>query len=80
MKTIDYLEKQYGHAFEMLKFGEAKNIALIAFNGAIIVGISKLITDTNNLYLNYYLIYIILMSSIAIFVSFSALVAKIKHL
>ena len=34
MKTIDYLEKQYGHAFEMLKFGESKNIALIAFNGA----------------------------------------------
>jgi Family of unknown function (DUF5706) len=79
MKTIDYLEKQYSYAFEMLKFGEAKNIALIAFNGAIIVGISKLITDKNDLYLNFNLIYIILMSSIAIFISFSALVAKIKH-
>ncbi|TBX65776.1 hypothetical protein EZL74_11620 [Flavobacterium silvisoli] len=79
MKTIDYLEKQYGHAFEMLKFGEAKNIALIAFNGAIIVGISKLITDTINPYLSYYLYYAIAMSCITIFISFSALVAKIKH-
>ena len=79
MTTIDYLEKQYGHAFEMLKFGEAKNIALIAFNGAIIVGSSKLIADTINPYLSYYFYYTVTMSSIAIFISFSALVAKIKH-
>lgn len=79
MKTIDYLEKQYNHAFEMLKFGEAKNIALIAFNGAIIVGISKLITDEIPLWLYYYLIYTIVMSSLSIFTGFSALIAKIKH-
>ncbi len=79
MKTIDYLEKQYSHAFEMVKFGETKNIALIAFNGAIIVGISKLISHEINFYLYYYLIYAIVMSSLSIFISFSALVAKIKH-
>ncbi|MCI0922790.1 hypothetical protein [Sphingobacterium rhinopitheci] len=61
MKTIDYLEKQYNHAFEMLKFGESKNIALIAFNGAIIVGISKLLTDNIDFYLKLFFIYVILM-------------------
>jgi hypothetical protein len=45
MKTIEYLEKQYNHAFEMLKFGETKNMALIVFNGAIIVGLSKLLSE-----------------------------------
>lgn len=79
MKTIDYLEKQYNHAFEMLKFGESKNIALIAFNGAIIVGISKLLTDNIDCYLKVFFIYVIVMSSISIFISFSALIAKIKH-
>ncbi|MCC9016980.1 Pycsar system effector family protein [Flavobacterium lipolyticum] len=79
MKTIDYLEKQYTHAFEMVKFGESKNIALIAFNGAIIVGISKLITDELSCFLHYYLIYAIAMCSISIFICFSALIAKIKH-
>lgn len=79
MKTIDYLEKQYNHAFEMLKFGEAKNIAIIAFNGAIIVGISKLITDEIPVWLYYYLIYTVAMSSLSIFIGFSALIAKIKH-
>lgn len=79
MKTIDYLEKQYNHSFEMLKFGESKNIALIAFNGAIIVGISKLITDQIPIWLYYHLIYTVIMSSLSIFIGFSALIAKIKH-
>lgn len=79
MTTIDYLEKQYNHAFEMLKFGESKNMALIAFNGAIIVGISKLSTGNLDCYLKYYFIYVIIMSSISIFICFSALIAKIKH-
>lgn len=79
MKTIEYLEKQYNHAFEMLKFGETKNIALIAFNGAIIVGLSKLISDDVCETLRYYLIYSIAMCAISIFISFSALIAKIKH-
>lgn len=79
MKTIEYLEKQYTHAFEMLKFGETKNIALIAFNGAIIVGLSRLVSQELNIYLHYYLFYTITMCSISIFIGFSALIAKIKH-
>jgi|SRR5690606_26279530 len=79
MKTIEYLEKQYNHAFEMLKFGETKNIALIAFNGAIIVGLSKLISDDVCEILRYYLIYSIVMCAISIFICFSALIAKVKH-
>lgn len=79
MKTIEYLEKQYAHAFEMLKFGESKNIALIAFNGVIIIGLSKLVNDNISVYVHYYLIYTIAMCGISIFISFSAIIAKIKH-
>lgn len=79
MTTIEYLEKQYTHAFEMLKFGESKNIALIAFNGVIIIGLSKLINDNFCDIIHYYLIYSIAMCAISIFISFSALIAKIKH-
>lgn len=79
MTTIDYLEKQYTHAFDMVKFGETKNTALIAFNGAIIVGMTKLANDTSNVYLYYFLLYTIGMCGISIFVCFSALIAKIKH-
>lgn len=79
MNTTDYLEKQYNHSFEMVKFGESKNIALIAFNGAIIVGISKLLEGNFSCYLEYYFYFAIAMCSISIFISFSALIAKIKH-
>lgn len=79
MTTIDYLEKQYTHAFDMVKFGETKNTALIAFNGAIIVGMTKLANDTSNIYLYYFLLYTIGMCGMSIFICFSALIAKIKH-
>jgi hypothetical protein len=78
MTTIDYLEKQYRDAFDMIKFGEGKNIALIAFNGALIVGLTKLVSDTNPDYLYYFLLYAIGMCGISVFISFSALIAKIK--
>src|SRR5436309_1965987 len=79
MTTVDYLEKQYNHAFDMVKFGETKNTALIAFNGAIIVGMTKLANETNSIYLYYFLLYTIAMCGISIFISFSALIAKIRH-
>ena len=80
MTTIDYLEKQYNHAFDMVKFGETKNTALIAFNGAIIVGMSKIASDNSNcVFLYWYLIFTISVCAISIFICFSSLVAKIKH-
>ena len=79
MKTIDYLEKQYNHAFDMVKFGETKNTALIAFNGAIILGMTKLLSEAQNDWLFYFLWYVIIMCGISIFICFSSLIAKIKH-
>lgn len=79
MTTIDYLEKQYTHAFDMVKFGETKNMSLIAFNGAIIVGMTKLACDAKSEYLFWYLMYIVSMCGISIFICLSGLMAKIKH-
>jgi hypothetical protein len=80
MTTLDYLEKQYSHAFDMVKFGETKNTTLIAFNGAIIVGMTKLLEDSDELpYLRPFLFFVIAMCSISIFIGFSAMIAKIKH-
>ena len=79
MTTIDYLEKQYAHAFEMIKFGETKNTVLIAFNGAIIVGMIKLANDFPSKLLIYCTTYVIVMSTISVLLCFTALVAKIKH-
>jgi hypothetical protein len=79
MTITDYLQSQYKDAFDMIKFGETKNSILIAFNGAIIVGVSKLIADASNVYLYYFLLYIAGMCGISIFISFCALIAKITH-
>lgn len=77
--TVGLLEKLYNHTFEMVKFGETKNTVLIAFNGAIIVGMTKLANDTPIIYLKYYAIFVIVMCGLSAFISFSALIAKIKH-
>ncbi|WEK34519.1 MAG: DUF5706 domain-containing protein [Candidatus Pseudobacter hemicellulosilyticus] len=78
MTTIEYLEKQYSHAFDMIKFGETKNATLIAFNGAIVIGMAKVANDTSLLILKYFLCYVAAMCIISIFVGFSSLIAKIK--
>lgn len=79
MTTIEYLELNYNHSFDMVKYGETKNATLIVFNGAIIVGMIKIINDTQVPYLSYFLFYIIAMCGISIFISFSALIAKVKN-
>lgn len=79
MTTTSILEKLYNHAFDMVKFGETKNTVLIAFNGAIIVGMTKLANDTHNCYVYYYSLFIIAMCAISVFICSSALIAKIKH-
>lgn len=79
MTTVDYLEKQYDHAFEMVKFSESKNTSLIAFNGAIIIGLAQLINNDLNTLIYWYLIFITCMCTLSIFICLSSMVAKIKH-
>jgi Family of unknown function (DUF5706) len=79
MTRTSLLEKIYSHSFDMIKFGEAKNTVLIAFNGAVIVGMTKVVNDTHNQYFYWYAIFILLMCAISVFVCCSALVAKMKH-
>ena len=79
MYKIELLEKLTAHAFDMIKFGEAKNTVLIAFNGAIVVGMTKVLNDTHSKFFYWYAIYIILMCAISVFVCCAAVIAKIKH-
>lgn len=77
--TIDYLQKQYDHSFEMLKFGESKNTTLVAFNGAIIIGFAQLLKDTTDEYILWYLWYAIGMCAVSVLISLCSFIAKIKH-
>ncbi len=79
MTTIELLEQQYNHAFNMVKFGETKNGALIAFNGAIITGMTILAFKIHNIYLFYFLFLVFSMCGISILICLSALIAKIKQ-
>jgi hypothetical protein len=79
MTISTLLDKLYNHAFDMVKFGEAKNTTLIAFNVAIIGGMTLIAITTSASYIYYYASFVIIMSSIALFIGFSALVAKVKN-
>jgi hypothetical protein len=69
----------------MIKFAEAKNAGLIAFNGAVIIGVGTLVKDlaTNKdftqQYVVYYLVFIIFMNLISIFISMASLTALLIH-
>ena len=65
MRTVEKLKKINQHSFEMLKFGETKHTTLIAFNGALIIGMVKNASETSGQLLFYYLMYVILMSGIS---------------
>ncbi len=79
MTITAILEKLYTHAFDMVKFGETKNTVLIAFNAAIVIGLTKLGLDSSNSFFYYYALWVIFMCAISIFICFVALIAKIKH-
>lgn len=79
MKKSTLLDKLYNHAFDMVKFGEAKNTTLIAFNVVIIVGMTIIAITTSTSYVFYYAIFAILMSAISVLIGFSALIAKVKN-
>jgi hypothetical protein len=73
------LERTYQNTYDLLKFAETKNTTLIAFNGGIIVGLAALLKDIKTPVLSYYMMYVIAMCVISIFISFSSLIAKMKH-
>ncbi|MBL7805807.1 MAG: hypothetical protein JNL02_18835 [Saprospiraceae bacterium] len=68
----------YQHATDMIKFAEAKNAGLIAFNGAVIVGMVALLKDVYNIkWLAGYLIFVIIMNLVSLFLAMTALTALI---
>ncbi len=76
----------YQHVNDMIKFAEAKNAGLIAFNGAVIIGSISLIKDiadkiSENLYLYsfLYLIFVLLMNIISLFIALTSLTAYLRH-
>ena len=79
LTIVQILDKMYEHSEEMLKLGEAKNTTLIAFNGAIIVGVIAVFKDIPDGFLKYYAMYGIFMCAISMFTCFASLVAKILH-
>jgi len=77
---INKLKEIYQHSFEMMKLAETKNVGLIAFNGAVIVGMIKMAKDFNEIYyLFIYFCFVIVVCCVSIFISLTALVAQLKH-
>lgn len=78
---ISILKDIYSHCNEMQKLADTKNTGLIAFNGAIIIGVTKLAIDFSTQPILFgWFCYIILLSLISIFLNLSALVAQLKHI
>jgi hypothetical protein len=76
----DKLKEIFQHSFDMMKLAETKNAGLIAFNGAVIVGMIKLLKDFNDsCILTYYLVFVILTCCISVFLCLASLVAQLKH-
>jgi hypothetical protein len=80
-QTASILKDIYSHCAEMQKLADTKNAGLIAFNGAVIIGMTKLSIDfwDSNKVLFICFTYVILMCLISIFVNMSALVAQLRH-
>lgn len=65
---------------DMQKLAETKNAGLLAFNGAVIFTVIKLLMDNNLLdYLHYYLYFTLLCALISIALNFFSLSAQLKH-
>jgi hypothetical protein len=76
----DILKEVYQHCLDMQKIAETKNAGLIAFNGAIILTVMKLLIDGNlNCYFHYYLFYALTCSLVSTFLNLSAISAQLKH-
>jgi hypothetical protein len=77
----DKLKFIYHHANDMIRFAEAKNAILIAFNGALIVGMIKLSSNfiaPYNWWLLAPIIYIVFMNVVSIYIALTAIFAQIN--
>lgn len=78
--TEEVLNSVFASANEMVKYAEAKNAGLIAFNAAIIIGMSSLLNDfkCQPIVLGS-IIFIISFNLLSAYVALLALVAQTKH-
>lgn len=76
------LQNLYKDMNDLLRFAEAKNIGLIAFNVGVIIGMTKLITDYNPLWeISWFYVfwYVLVMNLISVYFAFISVVPQIKH-
>ncbi len=78
MKEI--LKEMYLHGQDMQKIAETKNAGLIAFNGALMIATLKFIEENScNIWIYYYLYFVLACCIISIFLNLSSIVAQLKH-
>lgn len=76
----EVLKDIYLSVHDMVRFSETKNALLIAFNSAVTVGMIKLIYDLKNeIIFVIYFSYVLAMSLVSLFISFSAVIPQVKH-
>ncbi len=75
------LFKQYDDSNDLLKFAEAKNVGLIAFNVGVIIGMTTLLVDFKDDGWIYIIVfgYIMVLNLISIIIAFMSIVPQIKH-
>ena len=74
MSLSEKLYQLYLQTNELIKFAETKNAALIAFNGAVILGVLKLISDFKSAHwFLFYLIFVLSMNLVSAFIMIVAL-------
>ncbi len=84
MELQNKLNELFIHTNDMIKFSEAKNAGLIAFNGAVIIGLISIIKDLSfecdlTIVLKIYLIIVAIFNLISIIISMSSLAAYLNH-
>lgn len=77
MKEI--LNDVYQHCLEMQKLAERKNAGIIAFNIIVSLTAIYLLKGELNIYLHYYVAFVLICSLISIFLGFSAISAQLRR-
>jgi len=74
------LKSIYLNIHDLLKFAEAKNAMVIAFSGAAILGLLKIICDSKEMlwYIHWYLLFFISLSLLALMVSLVSFAPQTK--
>jgi hypothetical protein len=77
-KNEERLLKVFTNVSDWLKFAEAKNAMILAFNAASIFGASKFIDSTKDSYLNNYLFFVIILLIFSCAVSLISFAPRVK--